>query len=311
MTPEEYCALYVRFVTFLRGFGGTEPVFVAVGPDSNDTSWTKRFLEALRIGRKFQAHVHSIAMHYYSWGASRDREFTPETLREQLATFDGLERGILDQQAVIDAYPGDARAGRTLLSVDDWGTWDKGDPEVEKSRGLLWQQGTMKDGVAAGLALNVFHRQADKLMMCNLAQLINVLQAPLLTDRDTCIRTPTFYVLRMCKGHRGKTSLRVENPDGTVPGLSVSASRDESTLVLTVVNPDHERPRDLRIRVARGSLSGARAEILHNPDWNACNTFERPDTIVPRAAPVQTERDAVRCTVPPLSVLSIHTLLKD
>jgi alpha-N-arabinofuranosidase len=311
MTPEEYGTRYVRFVTFLRAFGGTEPVFFAVGPEGNDTAWTRRFLETLNTGRRHRVPVHAIAMHYYCWGDSRDVEYTPETVRTQLAGFDDMERAIREHSAILDSFPIDPAAARTLLAVDEWGTWDKSNEAVEESHGKFWQQGTMKDGVAAGLALNVFHRQADRLMMCNLAQLANVLQAPILTYGSACLRTPTFYSLRLCKPHRGKTSLPVENPIREAPGLSVSASRDDTSLVLTLVNPDQTRQSETLVRLTRGLPTDLRAEILHHADWNACNTFEHPDTVVPRALPVTGGAGAIRLTLPPLSVATVTATLRE
>jgi hypothetical protein len=51
----------------------------------------------------------------------------------------------------------------------------------------------MRSAVAAAMGLNVFHRQADKLYMCNIAQIVNVLHPALLTNEDKCIRTSTHY----------------------------------------------------------------------------------------------------------------------
>src|SRR5580704_5834944 len=97
-------------------------------------------------------------------------------------------------------------------------------PEDEKNNGRLWQQESMRSAVAAGLGLSIFNRQADKLYMCNIAQMVNVLQAVLLTDGPEgkrCVRTTSYHAFMMFKPHRLKTSLNVET-DG--PDLSVSAS---------------------------------------------------------------------------------------
>ncbi|CAG1772996.1 partial alpha-N-arabinofuranosidase, partial [uncultured bacterium] len=68
MTPEEYAAHYARFSTFVPTCGGTTPYLIAVGPNNNDTDWTRRFFTALATGRMFTPRIHGFAMHYYSWG---------------------------------------------------------------------------------------------------------------------------------------------------------------------------------------------------------------------------------------------------
>jgi len=49
--------------------------------------------------------------------------------------------------------------------------------------------------------------------MCNIAQMVNVLQSVLLTDgpegRNT-VRTSTYWAFMLFKPHRGNTSVRVE-----------------------------------------------------------------------------------------------------
>jgi alpha-N-arabinofuranosidase len=86
-------------------------------------------------------------------------------------------------------------ASSRSIILDKWGVWDRIDHEDEKKNGMLWQQTTMRSAVAAGLGLNIFNRPADKLYMCNIAQIVNVLQSMLLTDGPEghrCLRTTTY-----------------------------------------------------------------------------------------------------------------------
>ena len=97
-------------------------------------------------------------------------------------------------------------------------------PKTDQDRyGALWQQSTMRSAVAAGLGLNIFNRQADKLYMCNIAQMVNVLQSVLLTDGPegkNCVRTTTYYAFMLFKPHRGKTAVPVRRrrPHGRLDG---------------------------------------------------------------------------------------------
>ena len=54
-----------------------------------------------------------------------------------------------------------------------------------------------------------------------------------------------------------------------------------------------------------GRLQGASARMIHHADWNACDTFEAPDTIVPRASDVEVSGGAMKVELPPLSVVTV------
>jgi alpha-N-arabinofuranosidase len=297
MTPEEYAGHYRRFAVFLRPLGGTRPFLIACGPSRNDTGWTRGFMDNMRR----QGQLDGFAMHFYSRGKDYATKFTVEDMEEQLSTYADMEQAILQQRALLDSYDPQRRIG---LLIDEWGVWDRMVPEEEKRYGRLWQQITIRSAVAAGLGLNVFHRQADKLVMGAIAQMVNVLHSVLLTDGNRCIRTPTYYTFDLLKPHRSKKAVKVETDDSSPLGLSVSASRLGKELVLTCVNPRN----DLSIKV-NCSLSGSRAaagkaRILHHQDLNAHNSFDNPDVVVPREHPVSVEGSRIEMDAPPLSVLT-------
>src|SRR5437867_13260267 len=104
-------------------------------------------------------------------------------------------------------------------------------------------QSTMRSAVAAGLGLNIFNRQADKLRICNIAQIVNVLQSLLITDGpegNSCVRTTTYHAFALFKAHRMRSAVRVETQDSSPMGVSVSASKGEKELVVSFVNPRHD-----------------------------------------------------------------------
>ncbi|MEK7408097.1 MAG: alpha-L-arabinofuranosidase C-terminal domain-containing protein [Acidobacteriota bacterium] len=297
MTPEEYAAHYRRFATYLRTFGDTRLFLIACGPSSNDTNWSRRFMDTMQQRRRFQ--LHGFAMHFYSRGPNYSTKFTVENMREQFATFAEMERAVLQQRALLDGYDPDRNIG---LLVDEWGVWDRMAPEEEKRYGRLWQQITLRSALAAALGLNVFHRQAEKLVMCNIAQTVNVLHSLLLTDGDRCIRTPAYYAFELAKPHRSKTAVRIE-PRMTSPfDLSVSASRQGNELVLTLVNPKHDVGLRVNCALSSGSAAEVKARILHDQDLNAHNTFDNPDRLVPRDHPASAAGQTVKLELPPLSM---------
>lgn len=353
-TAEEYAALYARFATFVPTCGDTQPYLIAVGPNSNDTDWTRRFFTTLGRGRAYAPPIHGFSMHFYSWGKKRATAYTPDAVREQLASFDEFEHAVKEQRAYLDALTPPLNRGHIDLLVDEWGTWDVSDPAEEREHGRFWQQNTIKDAVAAALGLNLFHRQADKLSMCNLAQVANVLQAPLLTSGDRCVRTPTFHTFVLMRDHRNTTAVAVDSPYSPAQDLSVSASRRERTLVVTLANPDPAESKEVTLVLAGSALAGAapayamstepagnagpaselaasaaragnagpasalvastapagpRGWLIAHDDLNACNTFDHPDTITPRAVDVEVAHGTATVRMPPMSVAHMRLQL--
>jgi len=298
-------------------------------------------------------------MHFYSWGKKRATAYTPDTVREQLASFDDFEHAVKEQRAYLDALTPPLNRGHIDLLVDEWGTWDVSDLEEEREHGRFWQQNTIKDAVAAALGLNLFHRQADKLSMCNLAQVANVLQAPLLTSGDRCVRTPTFHTFALMRNHRNTTAVAVESPYTPAQDLSVSASRTEQILVVTLANPDPAESKEVTVVLSGAALAGAtlagaapanamstepagkpapaselaartaragnvgpesevaagtapagpRGWLIAHDDLNACNTFDHPDTITPRAVDVEIAHGTATVRMPPMSVAHVRLQL--
>ncbi len=171
--------------------------------------------------------------------------------------------------------------------VDEWGTWYN--PTPGTNPGFLEQQNTMRDAVVAALSLNIFQRHADRVTMSNIAQMVNVLQAMILTDGPRMVLTPTYHVFDMYKVHRDATSLAVDvqGPEwavgaATVPQVSASASRDAAgTLHLSLVNTDPERPVRVLCRVVGAEPRSASGRVLTAPALQAHNTFDSPDAVKP------------------------------
>jgi len=87
-----------------------------------------------------------------------------------------IEQVLKNHIAIMDKYDPRKRVG---LLVDEWGTW--WDEEPGTVRGHLYQQNTLRDAFVAALTLDVFHKYTDRVVMANIAQMVNVLQAMILT----------------------------------------------------------------------------------------------------------------------------------
>jgi len=300
MRPEVYADHYRRFSTYLREFGGTVPFLIASGPNGNDTRWSRGFMDRLDGGIP-----EGFAMHYYEGGADHPTRFTTDHMKEQFARYVKVEEAIIQQRSLLDSY----RDGRKInLILDEWGVWDQIPKEDEKKYGALWQQSTMRSAIAAGLGLNLFNRQADKLYMCNIAQIVNVLQSLLLTDGPegkNCVRTTTYHAFALFKAHRSNTAVKVQTDDSGPVGLSVSASKRNGELVVSLVNPHPDTDMDVDCALRGVTGKSASALILQSPDLNAYNGFDSPDRVVPRPHPVVVEGGRLRIELPRLSVATV------
>jgi alpha-N-arabinofuranosidase len=321
MQPQQAAMEFRQFATYARNFGGTPetaPFLVGCGPNGNDARWTRGFMETLGNMR-----MQGYSMHYYESGIRPPQEFTPEAMYTQFNIFPLVEQGLIQQRTLLDTYDPGRRIG---LILDEWGVWDRIPQTDEQRNGRLWQQATIRSAVAAGLGLNVFNRQADKLYMCNIAQMVNVLQSLLLTDGPegkNCVRTSNYYAFQLFKPHRGKTALKVEY-DGfrlpteggrgggrgpqqqeQPPDLSMSASRQGSEMVLSFVNPRHDVDMQVDCSLRGAGAKAGRAQILYDSDINAYNSFDNPDRIVTKPHEVAVEGERVRITLPALSVATV------
>jgi alpha-N-arabinofuranosidase len=242
------------------------------------------------------------AMHFYSNGQLEATKFTVEAMQQQLSSFARVEEAVIQQRQLLDSVDPNKSMG---LMVDEWGVWDRIPPEDTKKYGALWMQSTIRSAVAAGMGLNVFHRQADKLYMCNIAQIVNVLQSVILCYENNCIKTASYYAFELQKPHRSKTAVQAATGDATPLGISVSASKSPGEMALTFINPKHDVEMAVDCGITGVTAQSAKGRILAHPDFNACNTFEAPNTVVPKDLPVTVQGGRVRLSLPPISMASV------
>ena len=102
-----------------------------------------------------------------------------------------IDQLLIDAEEIMDKHDPTGRVG---LYVDEWGTWYSADPGTNPA--FLNQQNTIRDAVVAGATFTIFHRHAKRVKMANIAQLVNVLQALILTEDGNMLLTPTYQFLR-------------------------------------------------------------------------------------------------------------------
>jgi alpha-N-arabinofuranosidase len=199
------------------------------------------------------------------------------------------------------------------LVVDEWGVWT--DVEPGTNPGFLYQQNSLRDAIVAALHLHIFQNHADRVTMANIAQMINVLQSVILTDKEKMLLTPTYYVFDLLKVHQGATSLSLQltSPDYTVgdkkiAAVSASASRDAAGKIhVSLVNTDAHRSIVVACKLAGFTGKAASGRILTAPAFNSVNTFAHPDVVVP--APFKDftlSGDSLNVTLPAKSIVVVE-----
>ena len=309
--PEDYATEFRRFSTFLRGF--TLPIQrIACGPSGNDTQWTQRFFEKMKpkpwLMQNYAAHL------YYS-GVGNDVSFSDGEYYRMVANFLRMERLVVQQRAIMDGYDPDRKIG---LIVDEWGVWH---PQARGDTGLE-QQNTLRDALVAAATLDVFNRHADKVVMANIAQTINVLQCVIFTMQEKMVLTPTYHVYDLYQPHMGAESLllniEAETIDVPAPGETVklptvtgSASLSDRRLFLTLVNTHIDSAAECAIEIGSGAeIAAARARVLTSEDVRDHNTFEQGSKIQPRETEIAASGSGLVYTAEPHSVSAITLELR-
>lgn len=284
MRPEYYADVYRQYATFIKNHSGNRIQKLAAGGYDENYNWTEVLMS------QAAKHMDGLSLHYYTlptgnWSKKGSAtQFNESEWHATLARTLRMDEYIRKHSAIMDKHDPQKRVG---LMMDEWGTWY--DPEPGRDMGALYQQNTLRDALVAGINLNIFHKHADRVRMANIAQMVNVLQAVVLTDKEKMVLTPTYHVFRMYRVHQGATMIPVELSapeyklgDASIPSLHASASRDSAgRLHLSLINLDPNRSSEITLTISGGALKTVTGEILTANEMNAMNTFAAPNTIKP------------------------------
>ena len=317
MTPEYYLSQLKIYARFVRNFNpaqqpeGQRMLKIAVGPGGDGprwTEWTDTIMKAWQ-GHTWSWDIDGLSLHNYTvvrWPPAYRSVGFGETEYSQIlkSTLD-MDRLIATHAAIMDKYDPQKKIA---LVVDEWGAWYA--PLPGSNPGFLVQQNSLRDAVLAALNLNIFARHADRVRMANIAQMLNVLQAMVMTDKEKMVLTPTYHVFRMYVPFQDATFVPVAfdagtytHGDVTLPRVDAIAAKDASgTLWLAMTNVDPTRPVDIAVRLAGISGRTATGETLTAAAVDSVNTFDAPRTVTPKPISAQVEGDQLTLTVEPKSV---------
>jgi alpha-N-arabinofuranosidase len=310
MRPEYYADEYRRYATFIKDYSGNHIQKLAVGSHDDYYAWTEVLMA------QAAKHMQGLSLHYYTlptgnWQRKGSAtEFGEKEWHATLVRTLRIDEFIQKHSAIMDKYDPQKRVG---LMVDEWGTWY--DPEPSKNMGALYQQNSLRDAVVAGINLNIFNNHSDRVQMANIAQMVNVLQAMVLTDKEKMVLTPTYYVFKMYKVHQGAMLIPIDlsAPEyridqASIPSVSASASRDkDGKLHLSIVNLNPNRSAEITTKVAGSTVRNITGEVLTAPMLNVLNTFDNPNAIKPTPFSGYKIQDSqVILSIPPKSVVVLE-----
>jgi alpha-N-arabinofuranosidase len=151
--------------------------------------------------------------------------------------------------------------------------------------------------------------------MGNIAQMVNVLQALILTDGAKMVLTPTYHIFDMYKVHHDATLLPVELKCGryemrnqSVPELNISSSKtSDGKIHITIVNVNPNKSTPLNCEIRGQIISAASGSILTALALNSFNSFENANTVIPKTFnDVKVKDNNLSLIVPAKSVIVLE-----
>lgn len=243
-------------------------------------------------------NVDYVSLHRYYANPTDD---TPGFLARTM----DMEDFIKSVVAVCDAVKGKKHSKHTVnLSFDEWNVWYHSRQQDEE----IWKQDkwnralpllediyNFEDALLVGSMLITLLRNADRVKVACLAQLVNVI-APIMTRNGGGCWAQTIFYPFMHASHYGRgTALKalVSSPTyacqdyDKVPYIDATATMGEDGSV-TVFCVNRDMTEDFELEVDLRSFGELKPEehiLLHHDDVKAVNTEENPRNVAPCAGP--------------------------
>lgn len=282
---------------------------VAVGPDGDGFPEYAEVIMKAWSKKSWAWDIQALSLHRYTrngWPPNipatgfNEKQYA-SVIKETL----GMNEFIKTNIAVMDKYDPEKKVG---ILVDEWGTWYA--PKKDTDPGYLEQENSQRDAIIAALNFNIFARHAERVRGANIAQMINVLQAMILTDKEKMVLTPTYHAFRLYVPFQNSVRLTTQYQQGIykegnikLPKIdAISARDDQGRIWLAVTNIDPKESVVIDLSLKAKSIGKAEGEILAAPAMDAVNTFENPDRVSPKKLALTTNKGQIRFSVAPQSV---------
>jgi alpha-N-arabinofuranosidase len=244
-------------------------------------------------------YVDALSLHRY---LGNTREETGGDSGKYLAMNLTMDRQIAETAAVCDMVRGRQRSPQKLwLSFDEWNVWyrartgDAVNGHLQEAPHLLEEVYNLEDALVVGGIVNTLMRNADRVKIGCLAQLVNVI-APIMTNADGLYRQSIYYPYKWALqlGRGSVLSVLIDSPTyevselGAVPYLDVTAtfSKQDRDVSLFILNRDVANSHEIDVLwedAVPGRITTSMA--LTGRDLKAFNNFQNPQQVVPQDMP--------------------------
>lgn len=316
MSAEYYLSQLKIYNRFVRNFNPAQQkngqmLKIAVGPGGGEqrfTEWTETVMKAWQ-NHQWSWDMQGLSLHNYTvvnWEKKHSSVDFGETEYAQILKKTLEMASLIDKHsAIMDKYDPQKKIA---LVVDEWGAWYA--PLAGSNSGFLVQQNSQRDAVLAALNINIFARRADRVRVANIAQMINVLQAMILTDKEKMVLTPTYYVFKMYVPFQDATFVPVgfeagtyTHGDITLPRVDAVAAKDKNgKLWLEITNVDPNKTVEIDLKTIGMTAKSVVGETLTAPKVDSVNTFETPNAVVPKPISAQAQDGRLILKLNPKSV---------
>ncbi len=244
-------------------------------------------------------YVDALSLHRYIGNTEQE---TGKDSAKYLAMNLTMDRQIAETVAVCDLVRGRQRSPKQLwLSFDEWNVWyrarrgDDVNGHEKEAPHLLEEVYNLEDALLVGGMINTLLRNADRVKLACLAQLVNVI-APIMTNANGLFQQTIYYPyswgLQMARGN--VLNLLQESPTyevtgiGTVPYLDVvgTFSKENGNVTLFILNRDLANAHE--VDLVWEDTAPARvlsASTLTGSDLKAFNSFDAPKKVTPTEFP--------------------------
>jgi alpha-L-arabinofuranosidase len=210
-----------------------------------------------------------------------------------------MDRQIGETLAVCDLVRGHKRSPKKLwLSFDEWNVWYRArsgaavDGNRKEAPHLLEEVYNLEDALLVGGMLNTLLRNADRVKIACLAQLVNVI-APIMTNKNGLFRQTIYYpyswALQYAQGR--VLNVVVDSPTYDVAGMDAAPYIDAAATVnpedgktaLFILNRDLSKARQIEVVWEDNPASRVIAsQVLTGDDLKAVNGFDAPERVKPQ-----------------------------
>jgi alpha-L-arabinofuranosidase len=210
-----------------------------------------------------------------------------------------MDRQIGETLAVCDLVRGHKRSPKKLwLSFDEWNVWYRArsgsavDGNRQEAPHLLEEIYNLEDALLVGGMVNTLLRNADRVKVACLAQLVNVI-APIMTNANGLFRQTIYYPYGWALQYaRGRVlNVLVDSPTYDVAGMdaapyidaAATVSPEDGKTALFILNRDLSKARQIEVVWEdKPATRVINSQVLTGDDLKATNGFDAPERVKPQ-----------------------------